>query len=194
MLSCVYRLAQRKLSFGETVVADILKGRSDAKIKSFELDTLSTYGIMSTSPISSIKSIIRFMEDEGCLAKNEYSSLDLTSRARAVLIERKPVVMKVPKGSLNTARKPKAAKASAGTSRPELFWRLRSLRNKKAQEENLPAYIIFNDSSLRDMCEKLPKTFDEFLTVSGVGEVKCRKYSAEFTAEIIDYLKNNNEE
>ncbi|MBO6140891.1 MAG: DNA helicase RecQ [Ruminococcus sp.] len=191
VLSCVYRLAQRRLSFGETVVANILKGKSDDKTKRFDLSTLSTYGIMKESPLVDIKRIIRFMEDEGCLSKNEFNSLQLSSRARAVLIDRQPVTMKVPKGAGSRPMKAsKASKAAAGsTSRPELFWRLRSLRNKKAQEENLPAYIIFNDSSLRDMCEKLPKTAEEFLAVSGVGEAKCKKYAADFTGEIIEYLK-----
>ena len=195
VLSCVYRLAQRKLSFGETVVANILKGRSDAKINSFKLDTLSTYGIMKDSTLTDIKRVIRFMEDEGCLTKTEYGSLTLTSRARAVLIERQPVSMKVPKqAEIKRERPSRSARAASGsTSRPELFWRLRSLRNKKAQEENMPAYIIFNDSSLRDMCEKLPKTAEEFLGVSGVGEAKCKKYYADFTAEIKDYLSTTNE-
>ncbi|WP_037323066.1 DNA helicase RecQ [Ruminococcus sp. NK3A76] len=190
VLSCVYRLAQRKLSFGEAVIADILKGRSTAKVTGFSLETLSTFGIMPDSTLVSIKRIIRFLETEGCLAKNAYGSYELTSRARAVLIERKPVKMKVPKKTpvkaLGTSKAGRNIERS--TTRPELFWRLRSLRNRKAQEEKLPAYIIFNDSSLRDMCEKLPRTEEEFMYISGVGEAKCRKYAKDFTAEICRFL------
>ena len=196
VLSCVYRLAQRRLSYGEVMVANILKGRKDTKILSGSLDTLSTFGIMKDSTLVDIKRIIRFMEEEGCLTKNEFGSLMLTARARPVLIEKQPVTMKVPKpDKMPRERTSRAARQLTGkTSRPELFWRLRSLRNKKAQEENMPAYIIFNDSSLRDMCEKLPKTAEEFLNISGVGEAKCKKYSADFTAEIIAYLNSSNEQ
>lgn len=196
VLSCVYRLAQRKLSFGESVIADILKGSTNAKITSLSLDTLSTYGIMSDSTLVGIKQIIRFLEGEGCIVKNGYGSFELTSRARAVLIERKPVTMKVPKkAAVKSLKVSKTAQnISNSVSRPELFWRLRSLRNKKAQEEKMPAYIIFNDSSLRDMCEKLPKTEEEFMHISGVGEAKCRKYAEDFTAEIIRFLNENGEQ
>ncbi|MBR6338233.1 MAG: DNA helicase RecQ [Ruminococcus sp.] len=193
VLSCVYRLAQRKLSFGETVIADILKGKTNAKTESFELDTLSTFGIMQDSSLLEIKRVIRFLDGEGCIAKNGYGSYELTSRARAILIERKPVTMKVQKKKPEKALKPSAAgkAVASSTSRPELFWRLRSLRNRKAQEEKMPAYIIFNDSSLRDMCEKLPKTAEEFMHISGVGEAKCRKYAGDFTAEIRRFLEEN---
>ena len=194
ILSCVYRLAQRKLSFGEAVIADILKGKASAKVTNFSLETLSTYGIMQDSTAIDIKRIIRFLESEGCLGKNAYGSYELTSRSRAILIERKPVTMKVPKKE--PVKKLKTSKVgrsmNESTSRPELFWRLRSLRNQKAQEEKMPAYIIFNDSSLRDMCEKLQKTEAEFMHISGVGEAKCRKYAADFTAEIRKFLSEKN--
>ena len=194
VLSCVYRLAQRKLSFGEGVIAEILKGSTSAKVTSFSLDTLSTFGIMKDSTLIDIKRVIRFLDSKGCITKNAYGSFELAEGARAILIDRQPVTMKVPKKAPTKSLKPSKAgrSISNSTSRPELFWRLRSLRNQKAQEEKMPAYIIFNDSSLRDMCEKLPKTEEEFMHISGVGEAKCKKYAADFTKAIREFLSEQN--
>lgn len=190
ILSCVYRLHERRLSFGENVVAAILRGTNDPKIKTHGLETLSTYGIMSDSTAVHIKRVIRFLEDEGSVVRNEYGSLVLTSRARKILIEKRPVTMKVKKQEpKRSTKKERAASSPAQTSaRPDLFWKLRALRNQKAMEENMPAYIIFSDASLRDMCSRLPTDRESFLSVSGVGETKCRKYYKEFTSEIKKYI------
>ena len=75
--------------------------------------------------------------------------------------------------------------ASAGAEDSEaLLRRLRALRNVLARRQGVPAYIVFSDAALRDMCEKRPRTEDEFLGVSGVGRTKLEKYGAAFLAEI----------
>lgn len=193
ILSCVYRLAERRLSFGEVVVSSILKGGNDPIINTFKLDTLSTYGIMKDSTAVYIKQVIRFLEGEGYLSRDEFHTLVLTQKARSILIDRISVTMKVPRKGTSSNKKSGVRPASSNNSaersaRPELFWRLRSLRNQKAQEEKMPAYIIFSDSSLRDMCAKLPQNVQEFLNVSGVGEAKCQKYGEDFTRLIREYM------
>jgi ATP-dependent DNA helicase RecQ len=69
----------------------------------------------------------------------------------------------------------------------DLFAKLKSLRSKLASEAHVPAYIVFSDATLKDMCKKLPQTRDEFLAVSGVGAVKAKKYGELFTAAIKEY-------
>jgi ATP-dependent DNA helicase RecQ len=68
-----------------------------------------------------------------------------------------------------------------------LLARLKELRTRLAQEAHVPAYIIFSDASLRDMCRKKPLTPEQFLNVSGVGAVKMEKYGAVFTRLIEEY-------
>ena len=68
-----------------------------------------------------------------------------------------------------------------------LFKALKELRNQLAAEEHVPAYIIFADAALRDMCRKLPQTNAEFLNVSGVGNAKMAKYGDKFTGLIKAY-------
>ena len=70
-----------------------------------------------------------------------------------------------------------------------LFSELRVLRNKLAMESSVPAYIVFADAALRDMCRKMPVTREEFLNVSGVGEAKADKYSEAFTSLIRNFKK-----
>ncbi len=72
-----------------------------------------------------------------------------------------------------------------------LFEELKKLRKNIAIEENVPAYIVFNDASLKDMEQKVPKTQEEFLQISGVGEVKNEKYGEIFLKAIKDFLEHN---
>jgi ATP-dependent DNA helicase RecQ len=65
-----------------------------------------------------------------------------------------------------------------------LFMRLKELRGRLAQEAKVPAYIVFSDASLRDMCRKRPCTGEQFLKVNGVGAVKLEKYGEAFMAII----------
>jgi ATP-dependent DNA helicase RecQ len=62
------------------------------------------------------------------------------------------------------------------------------LRAKIARSEGVPAYIVFSDATLRDMCIKLPKNLSEFLSVSGVGDIKCSRYGSAFVEEIQRYI------
>ena len=57
---------------------------------------------------------------------------------------------------------------------------LKALRNKIAKEDKLPAFVVFSDATLLDMCRKRPRTYDEMLSVSGVGYVKMGRYGERF--------------
>ncbi|MFV8414755.1 DNA helicase RecQ [Methanosarcina mazei] len=73
---------------------------------------------------------------------------------------------------------------------PILFERLKALRKKIALNKNLPPYIIFSDTSLKEMAAKFPLTSDEFHSITGVGDHKLRKYGDEFLKEIGDYCRD----
>ena len=84
------------------------------------------------------------------------------------------------------ARTKKETKATAGEDvlHPELFERLRLWRREQAAEAGVPAYVVFSDAALRDMCAKRPQTERELLNVSGVGEAKLQRYGAAFLEEL----------
>ena len=96
--------------------------------------------------------------------------------------------MKIPK---EQKKEPKPAVKDADINAvidKDLLDELKQLRRKLAIEKNVPAYIIFSDATLTDMCKKLPMTPEEFLTVSGVGKTKLAQYGEIFLDTINNYL------
>jgi len=92
-------------------------------------------------------------------------------------------------GAGGTSRATAASGKATTLDTPEqrdLFKRLRTLRKRLADDEGVPPYVVFSDATLRNMCVALPRNDDEFLAVSGVGQVKLKRYGAAFLAEIND--------
>ena len=83
---------------------------------------------------------------------------------------------------------------TAGMVDRRLFANLKELRLAIANERNVPAFTIFHDSSLTDMCIKMPTTMEEFLDVSGVGKVKMEQYGKRFVSVISEFLRDNDTE
>ena len=79
-------------------------------------------------------------------------------------------------------------------SKSKLFSILKNLRFNISKRENVPAYTVFSNATLEDMCDKMPLTEDEFLNVNGVGQVKSERYGREFIEAINNYKKENREE
>ena len=210
IVSCVYRMEQRGRRYGKTTVINVLTGAENDKIKNAGLDSLSTYGIMADMDAGRIRVIMDFLIDGGYLAVegDDYPVVRLAPRSREIVTEKKPLSLMLPPESpmaapregggspIQAKRRARAEIPSSGKPAPgmddapiddALLVRLRDLRNRLAQEARLPSYIIFSDASLRDMCRKLPRTPAQFLAVSGVGEVKLKKYGDAFIRLIEEY-------
>lgn len=192
IISCVYRIAQRNRNFGRIMIADILHGSKNQKILSQGLDTLSTYGIMSEETVHRICSIMDYLIEKGylVLSEGDYSVVKMTAKSADLLRGNVKISMKLPKEE-KIAKKKTAEKNTYDKFDYDdaLFSELRVLRNKLAMESSVPAYIVFADAALRDMCRKMPVTREEFLNVSGVGEAKADKYSEAFTSLIRNFKK-----
>jgi ATP-dependent DNA helicase RecQ len=201
VLSCVYRLEQRGRRFGKIMVINILKGSKSEKVLKEGLENLSTYGIMAETDIHRLRTILDYLIEKEYLAQEgeEYPVLRLGPRWEEILRQKKPLSMMLPKererkkphtGLLpgTAGGSPGAADEMPGEFHEDLFVQLKDLRNRLAQKARVPAYIIFSDATLRDMCRKLPQTPDQFLTVSGVGTVKMEKYGPFF----LDLIKAKN--
>ena len=209
-LSCVYRVGQR---FGVAHVIDVLKGADTARIRDLGHERLSTYGIGAHLGRDAWTSLLRQLIHRGYLEQDiaRYSVLTLTPAARAVLRGEEQVVLARPRfetfgvggakkdrkrGSAagraggRTAGSGAAGSGSADASDPvaaELFERLRTLRRRLADEQNVPAYVVFSDATLWDMVARRPQTEAELLEVSGVGETKRERYGAAFLEELRDW-------
>lgn len=181
IMSCIARTGQR---YGKTVICDVLKGSKSEKILKAELNNQSTYGIMKEVTARHIFGTIDFLaEKEYISADNETEALKLLPKSRDVLFGRERLVMKKVENSEKVVK----------THRPEvpvnadLLDALKALRKGIASKKSVPAYVIFTDATLIDMCKKCPETPDEMLEVSGVGRTKLEKFGKEFLEEIAKF-------
>lgn len=191
ILSCVARMKER---FGAALVVDVLRGSKTERIQKLGLDALSTYGVSQKS-VHTLHAIIEFLVQSGYLEKSDgqYAVLRLTPEAKKVLKGTVTLQMKLAKE--NVPRDRSDAKSDAESSVPPerepLYGRLKVLRSEIAEEQGVPAFVVFSDRSLANMCVKLPATLSQFLGVSGVGEAKLQRYGERFLQEIAAFCKEN---
>ena len=190
ILSCVYRLDERRLHFGKTVVAAVLTGSKSEQINRFHLDTLSTYNIMHEQTAVRVRQLIDVLLERGLLTADpeRYNALFLTQTGNALMRGRGELRIKLPR-----EKKPEPAarrtEELAADVDEKLFEKLRTLRTKVAQRAGVPPYVVFSNATLADMAARQPKSEYELLGVRGVGEAKARRYGAEFVDCIRAYLE-----
>ncbi len=184
ILSCIKRMGEQ---YGSTFVTDVLKGANTQKIRDFRFDNLSTYGIMKDYGKDMIKEIMAFLIAEGYLnlVGDQYPILRLNLKSYEILkgnlkVEIRRVIH--PEVKAKRAEKP---------IQEELFDRLRLLRMKLAREHEVQPFMIFADTTLKEMCQRYPCTEAAMLEVTGVGERKFEKYGDLFIEVISKYVEEN---
>ena len=188
ILSCVYRLAQRGRAGTSRLIAYILCGKDVKQVVDNNYQTLSTYGLMKNTDNKQIQHMVEILLSRGYLSMQEFQALHLTPKANAVLRGQEKVIMQLPKEDLRqTKRMQKLAAMPDYGLDEELFRILRKVREKLAAKEFVPAYIVFSDATLRDMCIKRPTDEDALLAVSGVGKYKLDKYGDAFLTALREY-------
>ena len=175
IFSCVYRVKER---YGTTVVAEVLRGSKNKTILDLGFDKLSTYAIMKQYTVKEIKDLINILIAEEYLGitEGQFPVVRLKEKAVAVLKNNEKVMQRVQK---------KKAKVEADNS---LFEELRKLRKTISEREKVPPYIIFQDSTLREMSEIMPVDKQSMLNIKGVGESKLKKYGDEFLEVIQKFV------
>ncbi|MDD4508244.1 MAG: DNA helicase RecQ [Eubacteriaceae bacterium] len=191
ILSCIVRTGSR---YGITMIIAILRGSKNKRLLAQGFDTLSTYGIMADTSAKRLRQIIHNLENQGYLAVDDgtYPILRPLAKSRDVLFGKATVT-----ADLLIEHKPEKVKTShpasgsgpSGTVNPTLYDELRALRATLADKQGVPAYVIFSNAALTDMCRKLPVDSDAFLDVSGVGKVKLNRYGKAFIAVIQKWVK-----
>jgi ATP-dependent DNA helicase RecQ len=193
ILSCVYRIRERSGFFmGLNHVVDVLIGGNKEKIRQFQHDQLSTYGIGKDLPREQWQLIGRELIRLGLLRQNaeRMNVIELTEEGRAALKERRSIQL------TKQLEIKKAAKERSGFIECDeaLFDELRSVRMSVATERGVPAYVIFQDTALRHMAREYPTSFEEFASIPGVGARKVQDFAEKFTAEIRNYLATHNKQ
>lgn len=171
---------------GITLIVRFLHGSAEKRIKELRLNDLPSYGLLHHIARKDLRIMIDALVRQGYLKTHpEHGTVSLTEKARETLHENASVEMKVKK----TAASPTKILPSH-SQEDDLLTVLKDLRLRLAKEAHIPAYIVFSNATLQDMAEKVPRTIDEFLLVSGVGQFKAKQYGKVFLAEINNYLNH----
>lgn len=178
IFSCIHRTRER---FGMTMIANILRGSKDKRVLELGMDKQSTYGLMRGQPDKEIAACIQTLIADGYLRMTEgqYPVLRLQSNAVAVLKNEERVYQKV------------LQRQAVAAPDDELFAQLRALRRELAEKSKVPPYVVFADSTLREMAAHCPQTRAEMLTIKGVGEVKYARYGETFLNACREYAASS---
>ena len=181
ILRCVARLGPR---FGMSTICDLVRGADSRKLRQWGLNHQEGYGVLKGESREHVNDCIRALIAQGCLVRSEgeYPVLGLGEAARWVLEGDSCVTMRA-SGSSGEARRT-GRPSGVAPENEALFGRLRAVRAALARRLGVPAYVVFSDAALRDMCAKRPQTERELLNVSGVGEAKLQRYGAAFLEEL----------
>ncbi|GHU95476.1 hypothetical protein FACS1894208_08340 [Clostridia bacterium] len=173
ILSCIGEMNQR---FGVSLLVDVLRGSKSERVLKFKMDKLPSYGALKKESQSEVREIVDFLVQEGYIeiTNSEYPVAKLTELSKSV----ESVTMKRRELPVVAAEKTDVPVSVAESYM--LLSKLKVLRLEIAREQDIPAFVIFSDATLADMCAKKPRTDEEFLRVSGVGRVKLERYGERF--------------
>jgi ATP-dependent DNA helicase RecQ len=191
-LSVVARVGQR---FGLGYVVEVLRGANNQRIREYGHDKLTVYGIGKEQSNEHWTSVLRQLIHLGMIMQNiaMHSALQLTEAARPVLRGEIPLQLAVPRIQTLKIKSSSSQKTYGGNYDRKLFAKLRKLRKTLADENNVPPYVVFNDTTLLEMAEQLPVSPSELLDITGVGQRKLEKFGRPFMAMIRDHIDNGDE-
>lgn len=171
-LSCVKRMGER---FGKGLIGKVLTGSKDQKIDQWNFDKLPTYGLLKDRTQKEVTQLIDYLTAERYLVPSDgqFPILSISATGVDVLL-----------GNQKVFRKEDQKVRKVVEIDDQLFESLRALRMDLAQEAGVPPYLVFSDSTLKEMCEKRPENSLQLLQVKGVGQNKLDKYGEQFLAII----------
>jgi len=187
MLSAIYRLQrERGQRFGASHLIDILRGKLTDRVKQYDHESLTVFGIGADLSERAWRGILRQLLAQGLLAVDHegYGTLALTESSRVVLKGEKTLMFrreaeKKPRGTRASASRGKAAEIVLPPDARIRFETLRSWRAQVARDHGVPAYVIFHDATLREIALVRPESLDDLSQISGVGLRKRDAYGLE---------------
>ncbi|HEM8364112.1 TPA: DNA helicase RecQ [Enterococcus faecium] len=173
VLSCLKRMGE---NYGKQMLMKVLAGSKEQKLQALGFGHLSTYGLMKNQSQKETMQLIEYLISNGYLLtiNGEYPVLKVTERGIQVL-----------KGQESVYRKePKKVQQLSDEETDTLFEVLRELRTDIASEAGVPPYVVFSDSTLKEMSRIRPSSRLEMLQIKGVGQSKLDKYGEAFLSRI----------
>lgn len=192
ILSCIYRVQER---FGVSVIIQVLRGSRNKRVLDFGLDKVSTYGIMKEYTENTLREIIMTLISMGYIfvTPDKFPVIKLSSKSRDVLNTKEKVFHKKHLLEIKASTNKRASHSDARLEGfdEELFLMLKELRYSIAQEKEMAPFMIFHDSTLKEMATYFPQSKEAMLTIKGVGFKKYETYGESFMEVIVEYsLKN----
>lgn len=174
IFSCILRMKER---YGTTLIAEVLRGSKNKKIYELGFDELSTYGIMKNYTVQEIKDLINVLiaDEYLMMTEGQFPMVRLRQKAIDVLKLKEQVFQKVRKKKQKTV------------TQDSLFEELRALRKEISEREKVPPYIIFADSTLKELSQYMPSSLEDMLNIKGIGEAKLAKYGEIFLEAVNKY-------
>jgi len=180
LLSAVYRTGQ---SFGLGHIEAVLTGKSNDKIVQRQHDRLSVFGIVEGEEAALLKPVARALMVRDALETNEHGGLTLGPAARPFLRGEETISLVLPPAKVRRGRR----NAEANPVDDPLFEALRACRRDLAKEGGVPPYVIFHDSTLREMALKRPSSDADLAHITGVGARKREAYGRAFLEVIAGF-------
>jgi len=172
LLSAAFRTEMR---FGIGHLTDVLAGRETDKVQGFGHHRLSVFGIADEEELALVKPVARALLARDALRADDYGGLSFGPNAKPILKGEAQVEIVLP-----PKRGRRARRAARDFPHDPLFEALRARRRELAAAEGVPPYVVFHDSTLREMAELKPTTVHALSRVSGVGAAKLDRYGADF--------------
>ncbi len=187
-LSCIVRIRQAgRFGVGLNHVVEVLTGAETEKIRRWNHQALSTYGIGRDMSRPEWAAIGRELLRLGLVAQSpgEFPTLEVTKAGLDALKSRQVISLTKP---MEKARRtePRAGEIECDEV---LFSRLRGLRKRLADERGVPAYVIFGDATLREMARRYPDSREAMRGIPGVGEKKLEEFASAFAAVVAGHLE-----
>ncbi|WP_294072928.1 DNA helicase RecQ [Sphingomonas sp.] len=176
LLSAAFRTEMR---FGVGHLADVLAGNDNEKVRGLGHDRLSVFGIATTEEMALIRPTARTLIAGDALRADAYGGLSFGPGARPIVKGEQSVTIAVPPEKKRRRRD----RAADGSTDP-LFDRLRAARRALAAEAKVPPYVIFHDSTLREIAAVKPASLDELSAVQGVGSAKLERFGEAMLAAL----------
>jgi ATP-dependent DNA helicase RecQ len=187
IMSAISRTGQR---FGIGHIIDIVTGADTKRIRELRHNEIKTYGTGKGRDKKYWRSVVDELIAQAALMQegDPYPVLKITQKGSDILFDRESIM----------ALRKQEVKAKTAMERDEvggydrtLFERLRNVRKKMAEGQQVPPYIIFSDRTLHEMCRRFPSTLSDMRKISGVGDAKLERYGEDFIREIKRYLDEN---
>ena len=187
LLSCVARCRER---FGLVHIIDVLRGSQKKRIRELRHDQLSTYGIGKDRSVEEWKLLGRSLLHQGLVDETTdgFPVLKLNAASWQVLRKQIAVQVAIPDDLRGISAVSAVASPAAEAG---LLEKLRSLRKRLADEQGVPPYIVFTETSLRQMAQSLPRSLTVFGQISGVGSRKLEQYGQVFVDAINAFCDEN---